>query len=632
MSSSGTGSIIESQILHTTTTRTLHAHNFNKSSTQATHTLTDALSRYLALLAETCAQYAQHAGRTGVTVHDALAALEDIGIGIDELREYVEGEAKDMIRYTGQTARRADELAEIKAAVSEGLKQDHSDAMQLVYAPIPDGDVAWASEDEDEGQALADLDMVLEATPMSIHEKDMSVSFDAARSSEPHADLSSPHLPPSPISPPHARKRARTSNWKPPEHIPDFLPPFPGHVVSPPPSPLHETVTLHGEPTQSNEEATAPHLAARVSISPASITLTPLKPDPKSELDSQPVNRPSSPPLPASSTTSSSYFTSVPYEHSSLASAPEWHLPKPLPHLSSLPVSSTLPALLSSHSYLQSSSLSAPTLQPPNPLRHSLAMMLLGLSSRAYSPAATLFASSNTNTCAPVPHRAVPLPAHAIPLDKNGKANFNISPQKGILPVPPPEWHARSVAGPVALVNSTTVQGSRIPTLARTMLSPPVIARTTRLIPPPPLLRNDQKLLYGPPVPAPWNTTSGVGEGKGVKGAKDNEEDEDEEDRGEPTNGKEREQDGFWRGEWHSVANEKKEERWCGTLQEGERSGTGFGTDKDREVTIVEDGFLRQIFLPTSATSSLTFNRTSPYLLGVVRVLAVIDLAGLTRR
>lgn len=111
---SSTSRIIESQILHTTTTRTLHAHNFNKSSTQATHTLTDALSRYLAVLAETCAQYAQHAGRTGVTIRDALAALEEIGVGVDELREYAESEARDMVRYTGQTARRADELAEVK--------------------------------------------------------------------------------------------------------------------------------------------------------------------------------------------------------------------------------------------------------------------------------------------------------------------------------------------------------------------------------------------------------------------------------------------------------------------------------------------------------------------------------------
>lgn len=61
----------------------------------------------------------------------------------------------------------------------------------------------------------------------------------------------------------------------------------------------------------------------------------------------------------------------------------------------------------------------------------------------------------------------------------------------------------------------------------------PVIARTTRLIPPLPLVRNDQKLLYGPPVPAPWNTLSVVnaGEGKGTKGGKDNDDEEEEEDR-----------------------------------------------------------------------------------------------------
>lgn len=60
-----------------------------------------------------------------------------------------------------------------------------------------------------------------------------------------------------------------------------------------------------------------------------------------------------------------------------------------------------------------------------------------------------------------------------------------------------------------------------------------MIARTTRLIPPPPLVRNDQNLLYGLPVPAPWNTTSGAnaGEGKGVKGGKDNDDEEEEEDR-----------------------------------------------------------------------------------------------------
>lgn len=116
--SSSTSAIIQSQILQTTTARTLHAHNFTKSSTQATHALTDVLSRYITLLADTCAQYAQHAGRTGVTVRDALAALEELGVGVDELREYAESEAKESVRYAGQTAKRAEELAELKGECS----------------------------------------------------------------------------------------------------------------------------------------------------------------------------------------------------------------------------------------------------------------------------------------------------------------------------------------------------------------------------------------------------------------------------------------------------------------------------------------------------------------------------------
>jgi hypothetical protein len=52
-------------------------------------------------------------------------------------------------------------------------------------------------------------------------------------------------------------------------------------------------------------------------------------------------------------------------------------------------------------------------------------------------------------------------------------------------------------------------------------------------MPPPPLERNDQKLFYGPPVPAPWNSASGanVGEGKGSKGGKEKDEEDEEEDK-----------------------------------------------------------------------------------------------------
>lgn len=362
----------------------------------------------------------------------------------------------------------------IVAAVSEGLKQDHSDAIPLVYAPIP-ADVSWTSGDEDNAQTTdtqVDLDMVdIDETAGSRLVKETEMTFDATRLSEPQPDLSSPHLPPSPVSPPYARKRARTSNWKAPEHIPDFLPPFPGHAESAPPSPLQQTAAFQAEPTlSSNSESKESHIVGPVS----SITSLALSkshpPQSESQLQPQTMVRSPSPSLPASSMTSS-YLTAVPYEHSSLSSVAEWHLPQPAPHVSPPAASSTLPALISSHSYLQSSSLSAPSLQPPNPLRHGLAMMLLGISSRAYSPAATLFASSNTNTCAPLPRHAAPLATHAVALDKNGKASFSIVTHKSTLPVPPPEWHARNAAGPVAIVDSTTMQGSRIPTLARTMLS-----------------------------------------------------------------------------------------------------------------------------------------------------------------
>ncbi|KAF8583426.1 hypothetical protein K439DRAFT_1412174 [Ramaria rubella] len=477
MMSSSTSSIIESQILHTTTTRTLHAHNFNKSSTQATHALSDALSRYLMLLAGTCARYAQHAGRTGVTVRDALAALEDIGVGIDELREYVEGEAKELVRYTGQTPRRAEELAELRATVSQGLSHDHTDTTPLIYSRIPDSE-EWPSESEDGGDVYVkqpEVGPFSEETHEIIREKDIDLTFDVARAFDPYADPpSSPHLPPSPISPPHARKRARTSNWKPPEHIPDFLPPFPGHAASPQLSPTQETAVLRTESTSLRIEPKESLTAVPLSIPLASTAHAPplmFHAEAKPQHQSQRPLRPPSPSLPTSSSNSSSYLTSIPYELSSLSSVPEWHLPKAPPTTSPLAVTSTLPALLSSHSYLQSSSLTAPALQPPNPLRHGLAMMLLGLSSRAYSPAATLFASSSINTCAPLPHRAAPLATHAVPLDKSGKANFSLGAQKGMLPVPPPEWHARSAGGPVAIVDTTAVQGSRIPTLARTVLS-----------------------------------------------------------------------------------------------------------------------------------------------------------------
>lgn len=106
---SGSSKILES-IIH----RTLHAHNFSRSSSQAAHVLTDLLARYLSLLTLTCAQFAQHAGRSSLSIHDIIYALEEIGISTDELVGHCESDGKELARYAFSTPRRSEELTEMR--------------------------------------------------------------------------------------------------------------------------------------------------------------------------------------------------------------------------------------------------------------------------------------------------------------------------------------------------------------------------------------------------------------------------------------------------------------------------------------------------------------------------------------
>lgn len=100
------------RLLESATQRTLHAHAFSRSSSQASSVLTDLLSRYLALLTSTCAKYSQHAGRTGLTVRDAIGALNELGVDIDELSDYCATEGKELNRYALYSTRRAEDLHE----------------------------------------------------------------------------------------------------------------------------------------------------------------------------------------------------------------------------------------------------------------------------------------------------------------------------------------------------------------------------------------------------------------------------------------------------------------------------------------------------------------------------------------
>jgi histone H3/H4 len=102
------------KLLESATHRTLHAHSFSRASSQASNVLTDLLSRYLTLLSSTCAKYAHHAERTGLTARDAISALDELGVGLEELSEYCSSEGRELGRYAIHSARRVEDMNEFK--------------------------------------------------------------------------------------------------------------------------------------------------------------------------------------------------------------------------------------------------------------------------------------------------------------------------------------------------------------------------------------------------------------------------------------------------------------------------------------------------------------------------------------
>lgn len=371
--------------------------------------------------------------------------------------------------------------------IRDGIFHDSASDIRLVYAPLEDYDTTIDDDDDHDNS-----DEEKEDLPIKIeNHAEQSLGNNGVDFSDPAVSISIDLETDS--SSTHPRKRTRLSDSNSNSHffdyVPSFFPRFPNGISS---FSSSSAVSVIGEST--------PPLKSLPSPSPPPAlpqTHSPEAEGPTTETSQLqngvrvhlPVRQPS-PALPTLASASSSYLASIPYENSSLANTPEWRFPKPASsmHLNNSVPMSTIPSLLSSYSYLQSSSLSASGALTSNPLHHSLAMMMVGLSSRAYSPAPTIFGTSSVNTC--IPRRVAFLPAHAVSLDKNGKPILNSAapPIPTTLPLPPPEWHARSVASPVAYVEPTTMQGSRIPILARNILSvsPTIcyLALRTNVIPP----------------------------------------------------------------------------------------------------------------------------------------------------
>ena len=432
------------KLLESATIRTLHAHNFSRSSTQASLVLTDLFSRYLHLLTSTCGKYAQHAGRTKLSIRDVVEALSELGMDVAELKEYASIEGAELGRYAIKSARRMEDLNDFRGAFSlaytfgpcfltilaanlqEGLKQDVDDVVPLEYRPFspPPED---SSEDED--QEMEDVEAYSELTIPRDPLEDVNMADLQIRPSRPpDAPLSPVSNPSSPVS-----RRYANSSWDPPEHIPDFLPAFPQPTIeeSRPASPSHdESRNIHflNPLAQETEE----------------------QPDPTGAI---------------TAAAPSDFNTRVPYDQSSLAAVPEWHLHFPTISADtttqpSYPIPQKDRALYGAYHGLLTS-----TLEPSQHTagRHRVAMSMLELMSGQTGKSRwdlpdTLFGSVMGNK----PRVTVMAPSHPVPLNKGASdAKFPVtSSATGIIES---GWSE----GSEALVNR---QGGRMGLLAKAVL------------------------------------------------------------------------------------------------------------------------------------------------------------------
>lgn len=249
--------------------------------------------------------------------------------------------------------------------------------------------------------------------------------------------MTTPPLPLSPISNPSSpsRKRPRTSNWQPPDYVPDFLPPFPTTTDSPPSPPSQQS------PRPPLADPSLTHLEG-------------------AKLDKPPITLSQS-----LTSTSTDYLSQVPYTQSSLADVPQWHLPSPPPPAPSrrqlqLALPQTEQALFAAYHHILTHP--PPADPPPASLsRHKVAMALLAQTQTTtrWDPPDTMFSGA-----APCPPRVATVgPSYPMPVNEvkgEGKEKeFKF-----------PQTNSRPVSSLERLSPSIIQQSSRIPELARHIL------------------------------------------------------------------------------------------------------------------------------------------------------------------
>ena len=348
------------------------------------------------------------------------------------------------------------------AQLAVGLSHDEDDVTHLEWAPVPDAVTSEDDESEYE-EVKTPSDEVAKSDVMMVDTEDLDAEGedDVHVPEQPDGLLKdslsrrrpTPPLPLSPISNPSSpqpsRKRQRTEHWQPPEYIPDWLPPFP----------------TAGEPLQA---APAPAANSDPALMPNGSVKT---------------ERPATPPLQAQVSTASSsadYHTVVPYDQSTLANVPTWHLPSPSERPPDDGPSSKsellLPAgqqvLLEAYHHILTHPPPA-RVAPANPGRYRVALALIQQMEKnnRWDAPTTLYGST-----APNPLRVATMPpSYAMPISKgpgtpDGSGSSKDAGEKEEEKRNLPGAYTRHIAPPESITPMLSRPMSRIPGLAKDVL------------------------------------------------------------------------------------------------------------------------------------------------------------------
>ncbi|WVF70169.1 hypothetical protein IAT40_004957 [Kwoniella sp. CBS 6097] len=152
--SESTSAASPAAVLHLAALHTLAATGFASTSSAASLTLSSVLEKYLKLVATTCVERANSAGRNKVAAVDIVTALDDLGVRVGELADWAE--EVDEGRKAGHLGN--DGLGALGEYLHDGLSVDQSVARMRLVPEDELGLEQESSEDEDQLDEAMEVD------------------------------------------------------------------------------------------------------------------------------------------------------------------------------------------------------------------------------------------------------------------------------------------------------------------------------------------------------------------------------------------------------------------------------------------------------------------------------------------